>query len=261
MSAINFPAALAAVLRSEGGWTDDPRDRGGPTMRGVTLERLRAWEHDPAITKAQLRNISDDKIRAIYHDGYWRPVAGDDLPSGLDYAMFDWAVNSGPARATVAIQRIVGVAPDGVMGTLTLSAIRQHDVGQMIDALTAARLAYVASLSTYSAFGNGWDKRIKNVRIRAHALAHGVEDAMDAGPHVEAPAKARVRDTKASAKPGVRPAAVATAAAIGTAATTAAQQLQGLSDGLAALKWVVLGLTITACAAGLYVALRGQPDA
>jgi lysozyme family protein len=233
-------------------------------MKGVTLARYRAYKRDPGATKEQLRNIGDDEVKAIYRDGYWRTVSGDDLPSGLDFAMFDFAVNSGPARAVKTLQRIVGVPADGVMGQMTLQAVRGRDAGQMIDALCDARLAFVRSLSTFDAFGKGWTRRIGNVQMRAHALARpgvirntGADDAT-AKPANE---KARASDVKATSKPGVKPAAAATAGAVATAATAAAQQLQGLSDTLTWLKWAVVGLTIVACAAGLYVALKGGDDA
>jgi len=268
MTASNFNAALAATLQWEGGWSDHPRDPGGATMKGVTLARYRAWKRDLNITKTQLRNIGDDEVKAIYRDGYWRTVSGDDLPSGLDFAMFDFAVNSGPARAVKTLQRIVGVNPDGVMGQMTLSAVRKQFAADMIDELCNARLAFVRSLSTFDAFGKGWTRRIEGVRSKAKAIAAGkvsppagektLPDEKASPPAGE---KARASDIKATSKPGVKPAAAATAGAVATAATAAAQQLQGLSEGLEWLKWAVVGLTIVACVAGLYVALRGGDDA
>jgi lysozyme family protein len=257
----NFEQSLQETLRWEGGFSNHPRDPGGATMKGVTLARYRAFKRDPGATKEQLRNISDADLLAIYRDGYWRTVAGDDLPSGLDLAMFDFAVNSGPARAVKTLQRIVGVPADGVMGQLTLSAVRKQFTADMIDELTAARLAFVRSLSTFDAFGRGWTRRIGMVQVKAHALARpGVFNTVSDDATKPAPEKARASDTKASAKRGVKPAAVATAGAVATAATAAAQQLQGLSEGLTWLKWAVVGLTIVACVAGLYVALRGNPE-
>ena len=262
MTASNFPAALNLVLAYEGLWSDHPRDPGNATMKGVTLARYRAWKRDPNVTKAQLRNIGDDEVKAIYKFGYWDLVRGDDLPAGLDLAMFDFAVNSGPARAVKTLQRILGAPADGVMGTMTLDAVRRDFAADLIDELTAARLAFVRSLSTFGTFGKGWTRRIEGVQMKAHALARpGVIRTVSDSAIKPAFEKARASDTKATAKPGVKPAAVATAAAVGTAATTAAQQLQGLSDGLSWLKWAVVALTVVACVAGLYVALKGTDDA
>ena len=264
MTASNFPAALAATLAYEGLWSDDPRDPGGATMKGITLARYRAWKRDQSITPGQLRNIGDDEVKAIYKTGYWDTVRGDDLPAGLDFAVFDFAVNSGPARAVKALQRILGVREDGILSTITLNAVRGRNTGQLIDALTAARLAFVRSLGTFGAFGKGWTRRIEGVQVKAHTMdmARGVVARTVSDNAIQPAAeKANASDTKATAKPGVKPAAVATAAAVGTAATTAAQQLQGLSDGLIWLKWAVVALTVVACVAGLYVALKGSDDA
>jgi lysozyme family protein len=266
MTTKNFPAALAATLVYEGGWSDHPKDPGGATMKGITLERYRAWERNPAVTKAQLRNISDEKVKAIYKAGYWDLVLGDELPGGLDFVMFDWAVNSGSARAVKALQRSLGIRVDGVMGPMALAAVRalnSNQVEDLIEDICNRRVAFIRSLSTYSTFGKGWELRIKSVRAKARGMMGGhipVPTGLISGEWDEAPQKANSADTKAVVKPGVKPAVVASAAAIGTAATTAAQQLQGLSDTLEFIKWGVVGLTIIACLAGLYVSLKGHSD-
>ena len=261
MTANNFNAALAATLQWEGGWSDHPRDPGGPTQFGITLARYRAWKRDQSITPGQLRQIGDDEVKAIYKAGYWDTVRGDDLPAGLDLAVFDFAVNSGPARAVKTLQRILGVREDGIMGMMTLNAVRGRSPGELVVALSDARLAFVRSLGTFGAFGKGWTRRIEGVRAKAKAMSQGKVPVVTTDAAKPAAEKARASDTKATAKPGVKPAAAATAGAVATAATAAAQQLQGLSDGLEWLKWAVVGLTIVACAAGLYVALRGGDDA
>ena len=261
MTASNFPAALAATLQWEGGWSSHPRDPGRETMRGVTLARYRAWKRDQSITPNQLRNIGDDEVKAIYRAGYWETVRGDDLPAGLDFAMFDFAVNSGPARAVKTLQRILGVRDDGVMGMMTLNAVRGRSPGELVASLCDARLAFVRSLGTFDAFGKGWTRRIEGVRSKALAMAKGKAPVVTTDNAKPAAEKANASDTKATSKPGVKPAAAATAGAVATAATAAAQQLQGLSEGLEWLKWTVVALTIVACVAGLYVALKGSDDA
>ena len=105
MARANFAAALSAVLLHEGGWANNPKDPGGATMKGVTLATYRRYR--PGATKEQLRNISDEELRTIYRDGYWDEVRGDDLPSGIDFATFDFAVNSGPSRAAKFLQRVL----------------------------------------------------------------------------------------------------------------------------------------------------------
>ena len=59
-------------------------------------------------------------VASLYKTEYWDKVRGDDLPSGVDWAAFDWAVNSGSKRPAKAIQRIVGAKQDGAIGPKTL---------------------------------------------------------------------------------------------------------------------------------------------
>ena len=142
----NFQRSLTAVLKHEGGWSDHAADPGGATMKGVTIGTYRRYK--PGATKEDLRNITDAELQRIYRDGYWDKVRGDDLPSGVDYCVMDFAVNSGPARAAIYLQEIVGVAPDGKIGPLTLQAVAKWDSVALIEALCAKRMGFLKRLST-----------------------------------------------------------------------------------------------------------------
>lgn len=171
MARDTFAAALAAVLKHEGGWSDHPSDPGGATMRGITLATYRQYR--PGATKQDLRNITDAELQRIYRDGYWNVIRGDDLPAGLDLAVFDFAVNSGPARAAIYLQNIVGAAPDGKIGPLTLAAVAKLNPVTLISDLCSHRLAFLERLSTWPVFGKGWTKRVNDVRILATQMAQG----------------------------------------------------------------------------------------
>ncbi|RUZ50722.1 glycosyl hydrolase 108 family protein, partial [Mesorhizobium sp. M7A.F.Ca.US.007.01.1.1] len=88
----NFARALALVLKSEGLWVDNPADPGGATMKGVTLTNFRRYVKADA-TKADLRKITDAQVATVYRRFYWDATAGAQLPSGVDYAVFGFAVN------------------------------------------------------------------------------------------------------------------------------------------------------------------------
>ena len=162
----NFARALALVLKSEGGWSDNPADPGGATMKGVTLANFRRYVKADAI-KADLRRITDEQVGTVYRRFYWDAVAGAELPDGVDYAVFDFAVNSGPGRAARYLQTIVGAAQDGRIGPATLSAVKTRPAGVVIDALCDARLAFLTRLPTWPTFGRGWSDRVKSVRAQA----------------------------------------------------------------------------------------------
>ena len=157
-----FGACLAFTLapENEGGWADNPADPGGATMRGVTLATFRAYQHDPAATKAQLRAIGDAELRAIYGTGYWHPPRCQDLPNGVDLMVFDFGVNAGPGRSVRLLQQAVGVAADGWVGPGTLAAVAAHDRAGLVASLVQAQRDYYRSLPTFGTFGRGWMARL-----------------------------------------------------------------------------------------------------
>ncbi|TPN43429.1 MULTISPECIES: glycosyl hydrolase 108 family protein [unclassified Mesorhizobium] len=162
----NFARALALVLKSEGGWSDNPADPGGATMKGVTLANFRRYVRADA-TKADLRQIGDDQVATVYRRFYWDAVLGAELPDGIDYAVFDFAVNSGPGKAAKYLQAAVGAVQDGRIGPATLGAARAKPAGVVIDQLCDARLAFLKRLPTWATFGRGWSERVRSVRADA----------------------------------------------------------------------------------------------
>lgn len=170
MTAANFPAALAAVLKYEGGWSDDPQDPGGATQKGVTLAVFSHWLGRQA-TKPELRAISDTDLSAIYRSLYWNAVHADALPAGVDLVVFDTAVNSGTGRAAKLLQGAVDVTVDGAIGPQTIRAAQTHAAADTIDRLCASREAFYRSLPTFGHFGAGWLARLKAVRALAHDWA------------------------------------------------------------------------------------------
>lgn len=162
--------AMPHVFKVEGGYVDHPRDPGGATNLGVTFATLRAWRGKP-ITKADVKALTKQEATAIYKAQYWDKVAVDQLPAGLDYAMFDFGINSGPRRAVEFLQRVLGVKVDGVIGVMTLEAVAQHPVNHLVKSLCDARLAWLRKLKTWNTFGKGWTRRIEHVRSTALSFA------------------------------------------------------------------------------------------
>jgi lysozyme family protein len=167
-----FTRAMPLVLAHEGGFANHPRDPGGATMQGVTQRVYDAWRQGRGLPARSVRHLEPEERDTIYHDQYWRAVRADDLPDGLAYAVFDFAVNSGPARAARELQRILGAAQDGVIGNLTLEAVRtRRDLTGLIRDYCDARRAFVRRLATYDTFGRGWERRIDGVQREAIAFA------------------------------------------------------------------------------------------
>jgi len=167
----NFAAALSLVLKSEGGYSDDPADPGGATNMGITRPTLARWLRVARVPVAAVRALSRAVAGRIYKALYWDRCEADALPAGLDLAIFDFAVNSGVTRAAIYLQEIVGVAPDGKIGPLTLAAVAKENTTYLITKLCAMRLGFLKRLSTWPRFGNGWTNRVNAVEQAAMKMA------------------------------------------------------------------------------------------
>lgn len=169
----NFDAALRLVLVHEGGFSDHPADPGGKTNKGVTQRVYDGYRKRKGKPQQSVRGIVIEEVAEIYRDQYWNAVRADELPGGLDYAVFDYAVNSGPRRAVIDLQRALGVKADGVIGNVTLAAIKASDAFTIIDALCERRMAFLRGLKTWKTFGRGWARRVSEVAEASTQMAVG----------------------------------------------------------------------------------------
>lgn len=169
----NWPATFAALLQDEGGYVNNPNDPGGMTNLGVTAKVWRDWKKLPTMpTEFTMRALVPADVEPLYKFRYWGAVNGDHLPAGLDYAVFDYGVNSGPGHAAQELQELLGVTADGKIGPGTLAAVAAGgDLGKMIALYCAGRLGYLKSLPGWETFGDGWEPRVKRVEARALAMA------------------------------------------------------------------------------------------
>jgi len=169
----NFKRSLSLVLKHEGGWADHPKDPGGATMKGVTLATFRSFVK-PNATKDDLRKITAEQLETVYRRHYWDAVLGAKLPDGVDYAVFDFAVNSGPARAAKYLQAVVGVAQDGKIGPATLAAVAAMPAHRIVNELCDRRLKFLKGIKKgeqWKVFGKGWGSRVEGVRSEALVMA------------------------------------------------------------------------------------------
>ncbi len=158
----NFSASLKFVLADEGGNDDDPMDHGGRTSRGITQREYDAWRIGKGQSTRDVWIATDDEISTIYHDEYWEPFCGL-FPIGVDYLYFDMAVNAGPNRAAIMLQRALGVAADGRIGPVTRLAVTKADAKQLIVNYTEAKRAFYLSLHQ-PRFTKGWLNRCNHVQ-------------------------------------------------------------------------------------------------
>ena len=168
----NFDKCLEMLLHHEGGFVNHPEDPGGMTNLGVTKAVYDAWTGKKS-TEAEMRALTPADVAPIYRKNYWDKVRGDDLPSGVDWCAFDWAVNSGSKRPAKAIQKAVGAKQDGAIGPMTLQAVADVDPDRIIEAVYHTRQRFYERLSTFETFGNGWTRRNKETLQAALEMTYG----------------------------------------------------------------------------------------
>lgn len=189
----NFNSSLMFVLSSEGGFSNISQDKGGPTNQGITLNTLMEYHNiydygdmdndgDVDINDIKLLD-KPEEAAPIYKKWYWDTIKGDSLPSGIDYVVFDSAVNHGPRNAGIFIQRAANryqckLVVDGKIGEKTLNSVNLIGADLLIaETLRERDIFYnmiVACHPEQEIFIRGWRNRLNDVAINAHKLTKGV---------------------------------------------------------------------------------------
>lgn len=165
----NFERSLAYVLQHEGGFVNHPDDPGGMTNLGCTKAVWEEWCGHPVNEKI-MRSLTPADVAPLYKRKYWDKVKADDLPSGVDYCVFDTAINSGPGRAIKLLQGVVGTDMDGDLGPKTLGAVKAFDSKDLIQDYSKRRLSFMMDLKNWPTFGKGWTNRVTDVEKNALKL-------------------------------------------------------------------------------------------
>ena len=165
----NFSSSLELLLKHEGGYVNHPDDPGGRTNQGIT-QRVYEKFLGRDVTEEEMKDMPPDKVFAIYKTQYWNRVRGDDLPTGVDLCVFDWAVNAGTSRAGKALQQIIDVPADGIIGSQTVAATSKFDPAQVVEEISQKREDFYRGLGTFDTFGRGWLRRNDETRDEALRL-------------------------------------------------------------------------------------------
>ena len=166
---MKFDICFQMVIKHEGGFVAHPSDPGGITNLGVTKA---AWEEylGKEVTEQDMRDLTVETVKPFYRQNYWDRVRGDDLPPGVDYAVFDFAVNSGVARASRMLQECVGATKDGSIGPKTVEAVKTHDAAKLAQELCDKRLEFLQGLPHFQTFARGWTRRVLEVSKTAKEM-------------------------------------------------------------------------------------------
>lgn len=169
-----FYKILPHLFAYEGGYVNDSRDPGKATNMGITHKTLATWRgvRPSRLLVQEVINLEKSEAVAIYKAQYWESVKGDQLPPALAFALFDFAVNSGPVRAVKELQKIVGTKADGIIGGMTIRALRRQGcVRLLVKELCDRRILWMkrskhreTGAPLWPTYRNGWTKRVNAVR-------------------------------------------------------------------------------------------------
>jgi lysozyme family protein len=159
----NYEFSLAQVLKSEGGYVNNPKDPGGETNMGVTKAAWSTWLKR-TIMPGEMAQLTHADIIPFYKTLYWDKSYCNQLPTGIDYMVFDASVNMGVGQNIRLLQKSLGCVADGVIGPNTMKAINDADVKTLIDKFSAQKEMFYRSLGTFATFGKGWLRRVAEVK-------------------------------------------------------------------------------------------------
>lgn len=152
---MTFDEAFDRLMTHEGGYSNNPADPGGATNYGITQAVARANGYT-----GDMREFTKDAAKRIYKQSYWDAVQADQLPAGINYAVFDAAVNSGVRQSIKWLQRAAGVTEDGIVGAQTIGAARAANPDALLRKMLGFRLGMMTGLQAWGTFGKGWALRI-----------------------------------------------------------------------------------------------------
>lgn len=161
MSAL-FDAAVGFVLRHEGGYSTDPNDPGGETSWGISKRSYPALD---------IEALTREEAIGIYRTDYWMAARCDELPGQVALLVFDAAVNQGLGAAVRMLQEELGVATDGVLGPVTLTAATSRNHDDLALGYCARRAMRYATTANLDRYGRGWFRRLLDAYRTA--LVHG----------------------------------------------------------------------------------------
>lgn len=168
----------------EGGYVDDPADRGGATNLGISLRFALDlgdfdWDGRPDLDLDGDWDVDEDDIRLIdretatpiYHRHFWNACACELYSPAVALVVFDAAVNQGAPVARRILQRSLRVRADGIIGNKTLAAYGRAEQRWLLGRLISKRALHYSKCRTFDSHGAGWFNRLGKIAVRAVALS------------------------------------------------------------------------------------------
>ncbi len=159
------------VLKAEGGYSNHPNDKGGPTKYGITLEIWKQFGYDKnkdgKINAEDVKLITEEDATKIIKIKYWDRWKADEIKSQrIANTVVDWMYNSG-SYGIIIPQRLLGITADGIVGPKTLLAINLVNEKEFLEKLCNERYEFynkiIRNNPSQKVFKRGWYNRIDNL--------------------------------------------------------------------------------------------------
>lgn len=153
---------IEAVVAREGGYSNRPADRGGPTKFGVTLATLSAWRRR-SCTAEDVKALEVEEAKQILEQVFViQPGFGAIKDELLRAFVVDAAVNHGPHAPTMWLQQIAGVKQDGAFGRVSAAAINALGSRKACARFIAERVRFYGRIIAADARNDGRDTQADN---------------------------------------------------------------------------------------------------
>lgn len=158
-----FNTAFDRVFTNEGGFQNDPADRGNWTSGVVGEGELKGTKYGLAsmtYPNLDIKNLTLAEAKAIYKRDWWDKLGMEKFRSAMQYQMFDAAINHGMHTATKILQHAIGAKADGIIGPKTRSSVTAMGLNDLLMCFLAERLVFMTDIRTWDRYGKGWARRI-----------------------------------------------------------------------------------------------------
>lgn len=206
-------------------------------MKGVIQRTYDAFRKKSGLAPRPVKQIADSELQAIYKNEYWDVVKGDTLADGVDLAVFDFGVNSGPSRARKALMASLG-----------------GDAAATVKKVCAKRRSFLMDLKTWSTFGKGWGSRVSDIEARGVKMALVAKGLPKASVAAQLKAEATLATDSASL-------AKKTASGSGLAAGGSVAQSVSSFDPTQITSIVILSIAVIGIAALIYFIMKNKANA
>lgn len=162
-NSITFNQAFQRLIGHEGGYSNDRQDPGNWTGGKVGVGTLKGTKFGLAANtypNLDIKNITLAQAKEIYKKDWWDKLGANGLHSAIVFQLWDFAINAGKKRAIIELQQVARVTADGIIGPKTIAAVNVLDLNDVLLSLTAERLKFYTSLSTWPTYGKGWTNRV-----------------------------------------------------------------------------------------------------